>query len=247
MCEENNWDSYLCPCRKCHGGHWYRIQTVQMHLHEFRRDPFLMHSMVGNDLVDGYSTGGIWVRDQDLPNPDMNVFDDADMGTEYENHLDSYHDIQQQLFDTFDLGDRLREETPHVFEDSAEDNNTKNADMDNFEHLDSLYREGTKPVYTGTNVSTISATIVLINMAVIHGVSNAYVDELLKYLSTVLLPQENALPRSHYKAKRLIRELGLNYHVIHTCPQGCVLYRGEYENLTSCPKDGCVLLRYIDG
>ena len=47
------------------------------------------------------------------------------------------------------------------------------------DNLDSLYREGTKPIYGGSNVSTISASIVLINMAVIHNVSNAYVDELL--------------------------------------------------------------------
>ena len=101
--------------------------------------------------------------------------------------------------------------------------------------------------YGGTNVSTISASIVLINMAVIHNVGNTYVDELLKYLKIVLLPRENCLPKSHYEAKRLIRKLGLNYHIIHTCPQTCVLYRGEYENLTTCPKEGCGLSRYIEG
>jgi hypothetical protein len=247
VCEENNWDSYLCPCRKCHGGHRYAVHTIQMHLQAFQRDPFLMHSMVGGDLADGYPEGGIWVRDRAKPVPNMNVFDDADMRTEYGDHLDPYHDIQQQLYDTFDLGDRLREETPHVFEDVVEEDDNNDDVMEDLENLDALYREGTKPVYGGTNISTILATIVLINMAVIHNVSNVYVNELLKYLSTVLLPREDCLPKSHYEAKRLIRKLGLNYHIIHNCSQGCVLYRGEYENLTTCPKEGCGLSRYIEG
>ena len=202
--------------------------------------------MVGGEPAGGFP-GGIWVREEAQPIPNMNVFDDADMLPEYRAHLDPYHDIQQQLFDTFDLGDRLREETPHVFEAGNNEDNDNDDGMPDINNLDAVYREGTKPIYDGTNISTISASIILINMAVIHNVSNAYVDELLKYLGTMLLPTQNSLPRSHYEAKRLIRKLGLNYHIIHTCPQGCVLYRGEYENLTSCPKEGCGLSSYIEG
>jgi hypothetical protein len=28
ICEQNMWDCYLCPCRRCHGGHRYSIHTV---------------------------------------------------------------------------------------------------------------------------------------------------------------------------------------------------------------------------
>jgi hypothetical protein len=194
-----------------------------------------MRSMVGGDPQNGFPAQGMWIQHDTEELPDINVFDDADMRTEYGEQLDPFHDIQQQLYDTFDLGDRLREETPHIFEDDVNDDMPIQDDTDDLEHLDDLYREGSRPVYTGTPVSTISATIVLINMAVIHSVSNAYVDELLKYLNTVLLPSENRLPKSHYEAKKLIRKLGLSYDIIHTCPSGCVLYRGEYENLGSCP------------
>jgi hypothetical protein len=134
-----------------------------------------------------------------------------------------------------------------VFEDDADENDFDNDVTEDLEDLDDLYKEGTRPVYRGSSVSTISTTIFLINMAVIHGVSNAYVDKLLKYLSTVLLLLENNLPKSHYEAKRLIRKLGLNYHVIHTCPEGCILYCNEYEHLDKCPKPGCGLSRYIAG
>jgi hypothetical protein len=32
VCEENNWDCYLCPCKECHGGHRYSIRTIREHL-----------------------------------------------------------------------------------------------------------------------------------------------------------------------------------------------------------------------
>ena len=66
-----------------------------MHLQAFQRDPFLMHSMIGGDPTDGYQEGEIWVKDQVESVLDMNIFDDADMGTEYGDHQDPYHDIQQ--------------------------------------------------------------------------------------------------------------------------------------------------------
>jgi len=72
-----------------------------------------------------------------------------------------------------------------------------------------------RAIYSDMNVSIISATIVLVNMVVIHRVSNTYMDKLLKYLSIVLLPANNMLPSNHYEAKKLIRKLGLNYNIIH--------------------------------
>lgn len=65
------------------------------------------------------------------------------MGTKYEDQLDLFYDIQQQLFDTFDLGDGLRKETPHIFEDDVNYDMSINDSADDLEHLDDLYREGT--------------------------------------------------------------------------------------------------------
>ena len=108
-----------------------------------------------------------------------------------------------------------------------------------------MSKEATHPLYDGLKVSIVSATIVLVNMAVVHSVPNEYLNELLKYLGTVLLPRGNRLPRNYYKAKNIIKKLGLNYKQIHICPNGCILYRNEYENHTSCPKRKCGRSRYM--
>jgi hypothetical protein len=72
-------------------------------------------------------------------------------------------------------------------------------------------------------------------------------DELLKYLSTVLLSSGNSLLDNNRNARKLIRKLGLTYDVIDTCLGGCILYRNEHSDLTSCPKTGCGKSRYMEG
>jgi hypothetical protein len=116
-----------------------------------------------------------------------------------------------------------------------------------FNHVEDLYRQALRPLYEGINVSIVSITIHLVNMAVIHGVTTEYVNELLKYLGTVLLPRGNMLPRSYYEARNVIKRLGLNYKIIDCCPNGCVLYQKDKQHLDKCPVQSCGLLRYICG
>ena len=54
----------------------------------------------------------------------------------------------------------------------------------------------------------------------------------------------NALSTLRDEAKKIISKLGLDYNVIHACPNDCILYRGEYDNEERCPK--CGTLRYKD-
>jgi hypothetical protein len=112
-------------------------------------------------------------------------------------------------------------------------------------NIKELYEQAATPVWQNSTTSVISATIVLLNMAVIHGVSNTYMDELLHYLYQSLLPRGNLLPRTHYEAKWVIRKLGLTYKIIHTCPSGCVLYCKDNKNLTECPKPDYRKSRFV--
>jgi hypothetical protein len=157
--------------------------------------------------------------------------------------LDPFHYVQQQMFDAFDVGDRLREGSGSASENAAYEDDSAE-DMDK---LEEMYRQASQPVYGGKNVSIVSAIIVIINMSVIHGVSNVFVDELLTFLSMILLPEGNCLPSTHYEAKKLIRRLGMNYDIIHAYPSGCVLFWGQYRDFKECPVRMCRKSRYIQG
>lgn len=53
-----------------------------------------------------------------------------------------------------------------------------------------------------------------------------------------MLPTGNELPPSRQDAKNMLVSIGLDYNRIHACPKDCVLFRGEYEHLSECPKCG---------
>ena len=242
---EQRLTNYLCPCRICHGGQWKTLKAIDSHREKYGRDENIMFSMLGGDPPGGFPLEGIWVdenRDQD---DEENVFDDAESSSMFSEEMDPYHDVQQQMQDAFAAGDQLREDRTQAELRDAVDNEEADELSARLDVLDEMSREATRPLCDGMNVSIISATIVLVNMAVVHSVPNEYLNELLKYLGTVLLPRGNRLPRNFYEAKNIIKKLGLNYKQIHACPKGCILYRNEYENHTSCPKIGCGRSRYI--
>ena len=55
-----------------------------------------------------------------------------------------------------------------------------------------------------------------------------------------ILPKDNELPESTYEAKKVVCPLGLEVQKIHACPNDCILYRGEYEDLNACPVCGAL-------
>ena len=57
-----------------------------------------------------------------------------------------------------------------------------------------------------------------------------------------MLPRDNELPTTTYEEKQLVCPLGLEVQKICACPNDCILYRGDYENLDACP--ACGALRY---
>lgn len=57
-------------------------------------------------------------------------------------------------------------------------------------------------------------------------------------LSSHLLPQPNRLPKSRDEAKKLLGTLGMEYHVIHCCENGCMLYWREHEHDIVCATCG---------
>jgi hypothetical protein len=93
-------------------------------------------------------------------------------------------------------------------------------------------------LYSGARATKLAATLLLMNLCTVHGVSNSFADEFFAILHSHLLPEENCLPKNYHAAKSLTRKLGLSYNSIHACAKGCVLFRGEHAEEISCPKCG---------
>lgn len=92
-------------------------------------------------------------------------------------------------------------------------------------------------LFAGARLSSLTATLLLLNLCRTHGCSNIFVTELFTILALSILPEVNTLPKSEYHASKILRQLGLSYEIIAVCPNNCMLFRGpEKENLLACSK-----------
>ena len=93
----------------------------------------------------------------------------------------------------------------------------------------------TLPLYEGSSLSMLCATLLIVNCCKTHGVSNTFMNELLMLLSMSILPLGNCLPKTEYEASKILRRFGLAYNMIHACPNGCCLFKGDLEDAEKCP------------
>ncbi|KAL3690308.1 hypothetical protein R1sor_016617 [Riccia sorocarpa] len=133
------------------------------------------------------------------------------------------------------------------FETRMDQNVAEKAQVDT--ELDSseveALKEACAPLFNDARISKLSFVIILPNIFATHGCPNIALDELLSFLQQTVLPTPNLCPRSRSQAKVIVRKLGLNYISIHACPSGCVLFKGEYENLRTCPKCGAARYKEV--
>ncbi|XP_073132543.1 uncharacterized protein [Henckelia pumila] len=101
-----------------------------------------------------------------------------------------------------------------------------------------LLEDAEKPLYPGCSKFTrLSAVVKLFNLKAKYSWSDKSCTDLLNLLGE-MLRDDNELPLSFYDAKKSLCALGITYEKIHACPNDCILYRKEYEDMNSCPTCG---------
>ena len=85
----------------------------------------------------------------------------------------------------------------------------------------------------------MGTTLELLQWKAENGVSDKGFGKLVVMIK-YMLPKDNELPESTYEAKKVVCPLGVQK--VHACPNDCILYHGEYEDLNACPV--CGALRY---
>ena len=131
-----------------------------------------------------------------------------------------------------------------VGRDASDDSTSDGEDLEDLLGQIPLHRMGsnpgtdiaaTLPLYEGATLSMLCATLLIVNCCKIHGVSNMFLNEILMLLSMSILLVGNCLPKTEYEATKILRRLGLAYNMIHACPNGCCLFKGELEDSEQCP------------
>ena len=98
-----------------------------------------------------------------------------------------------------------------------------------------LQSDSKKPLYAGckNSLTLLSAVLSLVNVKARYGWSDKSFTSLLEVVHN-LLPEDNTLPKSYYKVKKILCLMGMEYQKIHACPNDYMLYRHEFQEMSKC-------------
>ncbi|XP_074351869.1 uncharacterized protein LOC141691017 [Apium graveolens] len=114
----------------------------------------------------------------------------------------------------------------------------------NAEKLYRHFEEGKQPLYPGyTKFLSLSFIIRLYSLKCVHGITESRFGDLLDLLRESF-PQAH-IPLSFNAAKSIIKDIGLDYHKIHACPNDCMIYWRVNEKEDACKT--CGVSRWILG
>ncbi|XP_049353828.1 uncharacterized protein LOC125818345 [Solanum verrucosum] len=97
-----------------------------------------------------------------------------------------------------------------------------------------LLEDAAQQLYPGCETfSKLSLIVELFQIKCLYGLSGKAVDSILKLFKQAL-PSGETLPESFYGAKKVIKNLGLNYEKIHACENDCMLFWRHNAKAESC-------------
>ena len=111
--------------------------------------------------------------------------------------LDLNIDLEEMLQNTF----KMVEEASNLDVNNEESEDTMEVEED-VDRFDDLMNEARRPLYNGCSLSLLSSTLLLYNLKVVHGLSEASLNELPFLLKNKILPSNNYLPCSTYEARK---------------------------------------------
>nr|XP_043611981.1 uncharacterized protein LOC122583665 [Erigeron canadensis] len=172
----------------------------------FRRDEVFDH-LKGQGFVENYT---LWFFHGE------NAPDNATRDDEANVHDNTDELLHDRFRDTIDEARRVHEGI--------------NKDAKTFYRL---VEDGNQDLYPGCkNFSKLSCIIRLFLYKTLHGLSNVAFNDLLQLLKEII--PEAKLPPNFTQARKIIRDLGLDYKKIDACPNDCMFYWKESEHDDVC-------------
>ena len=135
------------------------------------------------------------------------------------------------MFPIQDMTSGLMEEVPIVQQPTKGPTESPNEDALWFMKL---LEDANQPCYKGCkHFNKLFVIVHLYHIKCLNGWTNKSFTMLLQFLLD-FFPSNAKLPKDFYKAKKIIKDLGLNYEKIHACPKNFILYLKENANLEAC-------------
>ena len=120
-------------------------------------------------------------------------------------------------------------------------------DLSSTESLSMLYdvydnENFSTPLYDGAKLTVMDAVVKHLAWFSEHpGLSKEALSDILEMEHCEVLPSGNQLPSSYGEAMKIVEPFLIQPIMFHACPNDCIIYRGDYTTLNSCPVCGISL------
>ena len=218
-----------CPCRNCCNVRILNQEQVEDHLHI-------------KGIMKSYTQ---WIYHGEQSDFNINGehvqyhHDEAEIVHDDEENDEGLRDMLEDIIrgDTMDI-DHGERSYDHVTDTNVQ------GEVDKF---DKLLGEAQRELYPGcSKFSTLSFIVKLLHLKVYNHWSNKSFNMLLELLKDAF-PMGETLPKTHYDALKMLRELGLGYELIHACKYDCVLFWKELKDENNCPECNTSRWKLNDG
>ncbi|KAL9668106.1 hypothetical protein QQ045_002481 [Rhodiola kirilowii] len=218
---------HKCPCRRCRLHHeMFSLDEIQTHLFRYGiMQDYTTWTLHGE--VDADASSSLYMTQR------QHYVMEKSCGTNEASGSYYMDPTLEMLNDAFPFAESHEE-------DVENDNMGKEA----YDKYQRLLAEAHTPIYTGSDKTVLGTILSAMKVKVDNGWSDKSFNDHLR-ITQDLLPTPNNYPGSYSEVKRLLKNMGMGYEIIHACEYGCVLFYKDYKDLEHCPV--CYELRYLDG
>ncbi|KAL4289583.1 hypothetical protein GQ457_14G021380 [Hibiscus cannabinus] len=211
----------LCPCKKCVNINWHVREVVEEHLIVF-------------GFVRGYTN---WVFHGEPPAISAST-SNSTYPQNFQHRSVREDDMEGMLRDAFNMHTQHEHVQEANWDFSANDFTQigqSGCDEEPNEEAAKFYNllsEMNEQLYEGSKHSKLSFCVRLFHLKCMGGWTGNSFMQLLEFLSE-MFPFAK-IPQSGTDMKKMIKDLGLGYEKIHSCPNDCMLYWGDRQNQEAC-------------
>ncbi|CAM8982469.1 unnamed protein product [Rhodiola kirilowii] len=207
--------TYPCPCRNC------KLLTRGIALDEMRRH------LIVNGMMPLYTTWFLHGEHAEQSNLQSHEGSSSHPSGEFHN----MNWTMDMLHDSFHFPNSYGPSEHDMMNDVQDDSFGNNVAHEKYS---TLLAEAKRPLYFGSRQTMLE----LILKGMQTKVECRWSDKsFTKYLEGIkdAIPPENNCPGSYRDVKKIMKNMGLDYQIIHACEYGCVLYYQQHSNRDCCP------------
>ncbi|XP_039138748.1 uncharacterized protein LOC120276078 [Dioscorea cayenensis subsp. rotundata] len=222
-------DRIICPCIKCVNIHWQTRETVLEHF-------------VCDGIVQGYTCW--FFHGERVPSPIHEPTNTFTAPSSSNPHFQTSHarpdSLEELLRDAFNIHQVDNEGLPSTtdeFNIEVNDGGEAPIEVDEQPSKEAakfykLLEDMNDKLYKGSQHSRLYFCIRLFHLKCMCGMTAKGLDHLIEFLKEFF--SSAAILESSRESKKIIKDLGLGYEKIHSCPNDCMIYWEHNEGQPSC-------------